>query len=149
MMRSCESSQRQAVGRPLGYVVMMVNRIRARGYFIGRPELIVGIVELVNRLVVAVTGEDHGLVVVAILDMSEWSRRLFWMQDLVSLFGHHLGALVLLDCAGTFRCVTATTSVAISIRVRAVFLVVSLVSSALAIDMLAARLALASAVLAL
>lgn len=96
----------------------------------------------------AISSEYHGLIVVTVLDMGKWFRRLLRVEDLNAIVGHDLSALVFLDGASAFGGMAATTSVTLAFGMWAVLLVVRL-GATLAIHMLAAGFALTAAMLAL
>lgn len=148
MVSPGKSRQRKAVGGSLSHVLVVVDRVCTRGNLVRRPKLVVSVVELVRRLVMTVSSEHQGLIVVAVLDMGEWFRRLLRMEDMIAIVVHDLSALVFLDGAGAFGGMAATTSVTFAFGMWAVLLVVRL-GATLAIHMLAAGFALTAAMLAL
>lgn len=127
---------------------MVVDRVGTRGNLIRRPQLIVSVIELVRRLVVAVAGENHGLVVVAVLDMGEWFWRLLRLENMIAIVGDDLSAFVFLDGASALGRMATTASVASALGVWAVIFVVRF-GPTLAVYMLAAGFALTAAMLAL
>lgn len=87
---------------------MAVERVRSGGDFIRRSKLIVGVVELVNRLVVSIC-EDGCLGVMGIFVVPLFAM-ILGLHGLWNIFRDRVEVLVLLEGAVAARAVLATAS---------------------------------------